>query len=344
MINQSQNELFPIVEHDGKVVGSATRSQCHDGSMLLHPVVHLHLFNSKGELYLQHRPAWKDIQPNRWDSSVGGHVDYGEQTLAALLRETREELGVEGFEPRFVCSYTFRSDREFELVNVFTTTFDGAVTPSAELEGGRFWSIEEIFASLGKGIFTPNFENELRDVLIPHGIIKEPKSINYNFRLAQGSDIAEIMQIIGGCQSLLRERGVDQWQNGYPSAEAIELDINLSRGYILERDGKVAAYGALVYGTEQAYLSLHNGEWLSDLEYVTLHRLAVSSDFRGEGIGARFFGEMEREAREHNIGSLRADTHRDNHVMQRLLGRMGFALCGDVYYGESHRLGFERVL
>ena len=46
--------------------------------MLLHPVVHLHLFNSRGELYLQKRPEWKDIQPGRWDTAVGGHVDYGE--------------------------------------------------------------------------------------------------------------------------------------------------------------------------------------------------------------------------------------------------------------------------
>lgn len=40
--------------------------------MLLHPVVHLHLFNSRGELYLQKRPEWKDIQPGRWDTAVGG--------------------------------------------------------------------------------------------------------------------------------------------------------------------------------------------------------------------------------------------------------------------------------
>ncbi len=166
----------------------------------------------------------------------------------------------------------------------------------------------------------------------------------FNFRLAQKSDLPTLLQIIGECQALLRSRGVDQWQDGYPSREPLEVDIELSRGYVLECDGCVAAYGALIYGVEPAYLSLSGGEWLSSLDYVTLHRLAVSSRFRGEGIGERFFGEMAREAREHNIRSLRADTHRDNQVMQRLLGRVGFTLCGDVYYGTSHRLGFERVL
>ncbi len=172
MINQHSGEIFPIVNEQGEVIGSASRGECHSGSMLLHPVVHLHLFNSMGELYLQHRPAWKDIQPNRWDSGVGGHVDYGESTGEALLRESREELGIEGFDAKFVCSYIFQSECEREMVNIFTTQYDGEVSPTEELDGGRFWSIEEIIAALDKGIFTPNFESELRNILIPRGIVK----------------------------------------------------------------------------------------------------------------------------------------------------------------------------
>ena len=61
--------------------------------MLLHPVVHLHLFNSRGELYLQKRPEWKDIQPGRWDTAVGGHVDYGETVDEALRRECARSWG-----------------------------------------------------------------------------------------------------------------------------------------------------------------------------------------------------------------------------------------------------------
>ena len=87
-------ELLPLVDEQGNVVGKATRRECHDGSGRLHPVVHLHVFNSRGELYLQKRPEWRDIQPGKWDTAVGGHVDYGEDVVSALRREVMEELGI----------------------------------------------------------------------------------------------------------------------------------------------------------------------------------------------------------------------------------------------------------
>ena len=83
----NQQEIFPIVDEEGRVVGSATRGKCHSGSKLLHPVVHLHVFNSQGDIYLQRRPDWKDIQPGKWDTAVGGHIDYGETPDEALRRE-----------------------------------------------------------------------------------------------------------------------------------------------------------------------------------------------------------------------------------------------------------------
>ena len=165
MQSDNSQELFPVVDASGTVIGRATRGECHGGSMLLHPVVHLHLFNSRGELYLQHRPLWKDIQPGRWDTAVGGHVDYGETIDEALRREVHEELGITDFQPERVAVYEFRSERERELVHVYRTVYDGAVCPSEELDGGRFWTPEEIRANLGRGVFTPNFEGEVDRIL-----------------------------------------------------------------------------------------------------------------------------------------------------------------------------------
>ncbi len=143
------------------MLGSATRGECHSGSKLLHPVVHLHVFNVAGDLYLQKRPDWKDIQPDKWDTSVGGHIDFGEIPEEALRREVREELGITDLKADFVAKYVFESARERELVYIFRCTYDGPVCPSAdELAGGRFWSMQELRATMGQGVLTPNFESE----------------------------------------------------------------------------------------------------------------------------------------------------------------------------------------
>lgn len=165
-------EYFPLIDEEGNVIGKASRKECHSGSKLLHVAVHLHLFNSKGELYLQKRADWKDIQPGKWDTSVGGHVDYGEEINDALLREAREELGLLDVEPHYLLRYIWESPVEREMIYVHYAISDQEPKPDKdEVSEGKFWTTEEIENSLSKSIFTPNFEVDFAK-LKENGILK----------------------------------------------------------------------------------------------------------------------------------------------------------------------------
>ena len=101
----NKQEICPLVDEEGAVIGSATRGEGHSGSKLLHPVVHLHVCNSQGQVCLQRRPDWKDIQPGKWDTAVGGHIDYGENPTDALRRKVGEQMGILAFPPRGLGRY-----------------------------------------------------------------------------------------------------------------------------------------------------------------------------------------------------------------------------------------------
>jgi isopentenyldiphosphate isomerase len=165
----SGEEMLPLVDEEGRVVGSAPRSECHKGPGKLHPVVHLHIADGKGGFYLQKRSASKEIQPGKWDCAVGGHVSAGEDLETALARELREELGVTSLaleasaaKPEPVLRYRWDTEVESELVFTFALRYAGPFAPDGdEVEEGRFWSFDEIKANIGKGVFTPNLEHEL---------------------------------------------------------------------------------------------------------------------------------------------------------------------------------------
>ncbi|MDB4334854.1 NUDIX domain-containing protein [bacterium] len=154
-------EWIPIVDEKGKVKGKIPRSVAHNGSKALHPVVHLHIINSKGDIYLQKRPANKKIQPGKWDTAVGGHISADEKIETALVRESQEEIGLHVRHPRLIMNYVWESDVEKELVFLFVEMTDDELHPHPEeLDGGKYWSHSEIKKALRKEIFTPNFEHE----------------------------------------------------------------------------------------------------------------------------------------------------------------------------------------
>ena len=157
----NKEEWVPLVDEQGKILGRATRKEVHSGPGKLHPVVHLPIINSKGEIYLQKRPLHKDTQPGKWDTAVGGHVDLGETIEQALIRETAEELNITGIHPVPLAQFKWETEIESELVFSFTALYNAnPVINKTELDDGRFWTIQEIRKNVGTGVFTPNFESE----------------------------------------------------------------------------------------------------------------------------------------------------------------------------------------
>jgi isopentenyldiphosphate isomerase len=155
-------ETFDVVNEENRVVGRATRSQVHGNPSLLHRAAHVLVVNAAGEIFLQRRSRAKTVQPRKWDSSVGGHVNAGESYEAAAGREMEEELGIVGASLEFLYTYIHRNAYESEYVATFRTSWEGPFQlHPEEIDDGRFWSFDEIDRRSREGIFTPNFLEEL---------------------------------------------------------------------------------------------------------------------------------------------------------------------------------------
>lgn len=126
------NELLDVVDENDVVIGVKKRGEIHAAG-LMHRAVHILLFNSGGELFLQKRSMSKDEQPGKWDSSAAGHVDSGEDYLACAQRELAEELGIvvdQPLQPLFKLPALMRTGNEHCMV--YRYFFDGPLVLQAE--------------------------------------------------------------------------------------------------------------------------------------------------------------------------------------------------------------------
>ncbi len=161
-------ELLEVYDAAGRSLGLRPRSECHGNPELIHRTSHVVVFHPDGErLLLQKRSRLKDIQPGRWDTAVGGHLDPGEDYLTAARREAREEIGLPEEVELFVLFDTkIRNAIESEDVRVFGAVWPGPF-PFApeEIDEVRFWRREELRDPVNQQSFTPNLIAELERVL-----------------------------------------------------------------------------------------------------------------------------------------------------------------------------------
>jgi GNAT superfamily N-acetyltransferase len=167
--------------------------------------------------------------------------------------------------------------------------------------------------------------------------------MNYNFRKAVVSDMSQIWTIIQ--QAILRRKndGSQQWQDGYPNKDVIKLDITKGIGYVLTNENTIIGYSAILLNDEPAY-ELIKGTWLTNEEFVVVHRVAISDDYLGKGLAQKIFLFTEDLAIDNNIFSIKVDTNFDNIPMLKILEKLGYSYCGEVYFRGNARKAFEKIL
>ncbi len=167
--------------------------------------------------------------------------------------------------------------------------------------------------------------------------------MEYSFRKATAADFARAWEMILQAKALMASEGRNQWTGEYPAPANIEGDIADGNAYVLCIDDVPMAYGAVIFTGEPAYEQIGDG-WLSNGDYVVVHRLAVADDARGKGLALRYFDEVSLLAASKGIRSFKVDTNYDNKAMLHILEKCGFTYCGKIIYPQGSRLAFEKLL
>ncbi len=170
------------------------------------------------------------------------------------------------------------------------------------------------------------------------------KNNSSKYRIAVIDDLSRVMEIIEDGRALLKEEGNGQWQDGYPTQEDLKNDILNKQLYVVLDQEKIAGVMAIT-GYEEPYHHLYEGKWLSDYDYLVMHRIAVGKEYRGHGYGKALFDVFELVAKSRNIHSLRVDTHINNHLMIHLMEKAGFIYCGKVILPpHKDRVVYEKII
>jgi GNAT superfamily N-acetyltransferase len=167
--------------------------------------------------------------------------------------------------------------------------------------------------------------------------------MDYQFRKAKMLETAQIWGILQ--QAIIRRKkdGSNQWQDGYPNPDVVQKDIESGHGFVLVEGETIIGYSAVIMNDEPAYDNIE-GKWLTNEDFVVIHRVALSEQHLGKGLAKIIIGYIEDFALQNKIYSVKADTNFDNIPMMKIFKNLGYTLCGEVFFRGSPRKAYEKVL
>ena len=128
-------------------------------------VVHVFVFNTRGELLLQQIPTHRERHPGRWGSSVAGYVFAGESYVAAAERRVREELGIVQKKLHYVGKTTMLDGPSHKFITIFSMVHDGPFNPDRNhIASLQFQPVQRVWRSILQQpeIYTPTFLHVFR--------------------------------------------------------------------------------------------------------------------------------------------------------------------------------------
>lgn len=165
------------------------------------------------------------------------------------------------------------------------------------------------------------------------------------FRKTVKTDIESIMKIIKQAQAYFKEKGINQWQNGYPNVDVISNDIAQGNSYVFMKDNDIVGTAAVSFDGEKTYENIYEGKWISNDKYAVVHRIAIENSCKGAGVSSEIIKNVEELCIKKGINSIKVDTHEENLSMQKLLGKNKFEYCGIIYLDDGcKRIAFEKIL
>lgn len=165
----------------------------------------------------------------------------------------------------------------------------------------------------------------------------------FEFRKALVTEQSRVWEILEQAIIRRKEDGSKQWQDGYPNPDMVRKDIEAGIGFVLIESDAIVGYAAVLINDEPTYADIE-GKWLTNGDFVVVHRVAVAQNSLGRGLSGKILEYIEEYAASNNIYSVKVDTNFDNIAMMKILEKRGYVYCGEVYFRGAPRRAYEKVL